>query len=89
LFIRIVTRLFTPNLGEYESMQSIYSLYKLVDKYASEIEKLNLNNAQLEEYSSVLLQLQRQVETGEPSHKIVNQWLAYLSKLSVPFAETV
>jgi len=29
------------------------------------------------------------VETGEPSQKIVNGWLAYLSKLSVPFAETI
>ena len=70
-------------------MQTVYSLYKLVDKYASEIEKLDLNGAQLEEYSSVLVQLQKQVETGEPSHKIITHWLAYLSKLSVPFAETV
>lgn len=70
-------------------MQSVYSLYKLVDKYASEIEKLDLNGAQLAEYSTVLRQLQEQVKTGEPSHKIVNQWLAYVSKLSVPFAETV
>ena len=70
-------------------MQSVYFLYKLVDKYASEIEKLNLNGAQLEEYSKVLVNLQKQVETGEPSHKIINQWLAYLSRLSVPFAETV
>lgn len=70
-------------------MQSVYFLYKLVDKYASEIEKLNLNGAQLEEYSRVLRQVQKQVETGEPSQKIVGQWLAYLSKLSVPFAETV
>jgi hypothetical protein len=70
-------------------MQSIYSLYKLVDKYASEIEKLNLNGAQLAEYSTVLRDLQKQVETGEPSYKILGPWLAYLSKLSVPFAETV
>jgi len=70
-------------------MQSVYSLYKLVDKYASEIEKLDLNGAQLAEYSTVLLQLQKQVETGEPSQKIVNQWLAYLSKFPVLVAETV
>lgn len=76
-------------MSQDELMQTVYSLYKLVDKYASEIEKLNLNGAQLEEYSTVLLEVQKQVETGEPSHKIVNQWLAYLSKLSVPFAETV
>ena len=45
-------------------MQTAYSLYKLVDKYASEIEKLNLSGAQLAEYSAVLCQLQKQVETG-------------------------
>jgi hypothetical protein len=70
-------------------MQTAYSLYKLVDKYASEIEKLNLNGAQLAEYSTVLCHLQKQVETGEPSHKIVNHWLAYLSKFSFPVAEAV
>jgi len=70
-------------------MQSVYSLYKFVDKYASDIEKSNLNGAQLAEYSTFLLHVQNGVETGEPSHKIVSQWLAYLSKLSVPFAETV
>jgi hypothetical protein len=70
-------------------MQTAYSLYKLVDKYASEIEKLDLNGAQLAEYSTVLRQLQKQVETGEPSQKIVNQWLAYLSKFSFPVAEAV
>ena len=69
-------------------MQSAYSLYKLVDRYASEIEKLNLNSAQLAEYSTVLNQLQRQVETGEPSHKIVRHWLDYLSKFSLPVPET-
>lgn len=67
-------------------MQTAYSLYKLVDKYASEIEKLNLSGAQLAEYSTVLSHLQRQVETGEPSHKIVSHWLAYLSKFSIQMA---
>jgi hypothetical protein len=69
-------------------MQSVYALYKLVDKYASELEKLNLDGDLLEEYSTVLLHLQKQVETGEPSQKIVNQWLAYLSKFSIPIAQT-
>jgi len=73
-------------LSEDEVMQTAYSLYKLVDKYASEIEKLNLSGAQLAEYSAVLCQLQKQVETGEPSHKIVSHWLAYLSKF--PIAQT-
>jgi len=69
-------------------MQSIYALYKLVDKYASEIEKLNLDGEQLEEYSTVLLHLQNQVETGEPSHKIADQCLAYLARFSAPVAKT-
>lgn len=69
-------------------MQSVYALYKLVDKYASEIEKLDLDGDQLEEYSTVLLHLQNQVETGEPSHKIVEQCLAYLSRFSAPIAKT-
>ena len=32
-------------------MQSLYTLYMLVDKYATEIEKLNLDGDQLEEYA--------------------------------------
>lgn len=54
-------------------MQSIYGLNALVDKYATAIEKLNLEGDQLEEYSTVLLHLQNQIETGEPSDKIVNE----------------
>jgi hypothetical protein len=68
-------------------MQTLYSLYMLVDKYATQIEKLNLDGDQLEEYSTVLLHLQNQVETGEPSHKIVNQCLACLDKFSSPIAK--
>jgi hypothetical protein len=69
-------------------MQSIYALYRIVDEYASEIEKLDLDGDELEEYSTVLLHLQNQVETGEPSHKIVSQCQAYLSKLLAPIART-
>ena len=68
-------------------MQTLYSLYMLVDKYATQIEKLNLDGDQLEEYSTVLLRLQNQVETGEPSHKIVTQCLACLNKFSSPIAK--
>jgi hypothetical protein len=68
-------------------MESLYTLYMLVDKYATEIEKLNLDGDQLEEYSTVLLHLQNQVETGEPSHKIVDHCLAYLEKFSAPIAK--
>jgi len=31
--------------------------------------------------------LQQQVEIGEPNQKIVSQWLAYLSKFSIPVAQ--
>ena len=68
-------------------MQTLYTLYMLVDKYATQIEKLNLDGDQLEEYSTVLLHLQNQVETGEPSHKIVTQCLACLNKFSSPIAK--
>lgn len=63
-------------------MQSIYRLYSLVDRYANAIEKLNLDGDELEEYSSVLLHLQNQVERGEPGGKIVNECLAYLSQMA-------
>ena len=56
-------------------MKSVYSLCVLVDKYASEIEKLNLDGDQLEEYSTILLRLQNTVETGEPNERIVNECL--------------
>ena len=68
-------------------MQSLYTLYMLVDQYATQIEKLNLDGDQLEEYSTVLLHLQNQVETGEPSHKIVTHCLACLEKFSAPIAK--
>ena len=60
-------------------MRSLYSLYMLVDKYASEIEKLDLDGDQLEEYSTVLLHL---VETGEPSKKFVNECLQWLTRFT-------
>ena len=68
-------------------MQSIYALYKLVDQYATEIEKLNLDGDQLEEYSTVLLHLQNQVETGEPCERIVNECLESLSRFIAGLAQ--
>ena len=59
-------------------MQTLYSLYMLVDKYATQIEKLNLDGDQLEEYSTVLLHLQNQVETGEPSERVVQLSLIHI-----------
>jgi hypothetical protein len=67
-------------------MQSIYGLYLLVDKYATAIEKLDLNGDELEEYSTVLLRLQNQVETGEPSDRIVNECIDWLSRFTAQVA---
>ena len=53
-----------------------------MDKYATQIEKLNLDGDQLEEYSSDLLNLQNQVETGAPTERIVNQCIEILSRFT-------
>jgi len=61
-------------------MQFTYRLYVLVDKYASAIEKLNLDGDALQEYSSMLLRLQNQVETEDSSERIVEECLDYLNR---------
>jgi len=63
-------------------MRSIYALCKLVDKYATEIEKSNLDGDELEEYGTMLLRLQNQVETGEPIEWIVNECLEWLTRFT-------
>ena len=63
-------------------MQSLYSLYLIVDEYASAIERLNLDGHQLEEYRNVLLHLQKQVAHGEPRDRIVNQCLEILNRFT-------
>jgi len=68
-------------------MHSIYALHMILDKYATEIEKLNLDGDQLEEYSTVLLHLQNQVETGEPKDRIVNQCIELLNKFTSRLAQ--
>ena len=62
------------------SMQSLTDLAALVEKYIAAISSLNLDGDDLEEYSTILLQLQNQVETGEPSEAIVRYCLAYLEQ---------
>ena len=54
-------------------MQSLLDLRILVDKFAAAIPALNLNGDDLEEYSTMLLWLQNQVEGGTPNEKFVNQ----------------
>jgi hypothetical protein len=59
-------------------MQTLSDLTLLLEKYIAAIPALNLDGDELEEYSTVLLQFQNQLETGEPSERIVKTCLAYL-----------
>lgn len=61
-------------------MSTLTDLSALVDKLAAAIPDLNLDGDEQEEYSTMLLWLQNQVETGEPSQRIVEQCLAYFVK---------
>jgi len=61
-------------------MPSLTDLNALVEKFAAAIPNLNLDGNEQEEYSTMLLWLQNQVETGEPSERIVNECLAYLEQ---------
>jgi hypothetical protein len=58
-------------------MPTLTELSALVEKLAATIPNLNLDGDDQEEYSTMLLWLQNQVETGEPSEAIVNECLAY------------
>jgi hypothetical protein len=60
-------------------MQSLLDLQILVDKHAAALPDLNLDGDEQEEYSTMLLWLQNQVETSEPSEKIVDQCLDYFA----------
>jgi len=48
-------------------MPTLTDLGKLVERFAAAIPELNLDGDEQEEYSTMLLRLQNQVETGEPS----------------------
>ena len=61
-------------------MQTLTDLTALLEKYIAAIPALNLEGDELEEYSTVLLRFQNQVETGEPSERVVKQCLAYLEQ---------
>jgi hypothetical protein len=58
-------------------MQTLTDLTALLEKYISAIPALNLDGDELEEYSTVLLQFQNQLETGEPIERVVKKCLAY------------
>ena len=61
-------------------MQTLSDLGAVVDKFAAAIPDLNLDGDELEEYSTMLLWLQNQVETGESCEAIVSECLAYFRR---------
>ena len=61
-------------------MLTLTDLTTLVEKLAAAIPDLNLDGDEQEEYSTMLLWLQNQVETGEPSETVVRECLAFFSK---------
>jgi hypothetical protein len=61
-------------------MPEVADLGMLIEKLAAAIPDLNLSGDEQEEYSTMLLWLQNQVETGEPSEAIVNECLAYFGR---------
>jgi hypothetical protein len=60
-------------------MPALRDLSELVEKYAAAIPNLNLDGDEQEEYSTMLLWLQNQVETGEPSENVVRKCLDYFA----------
>jgi len=52
-------------------MQSLLDLHLLVDKYVEALPHLNLDGDEQEEYSTMLLCLQNQIEGGTPNPKTV------------------
>jgi hypothetical protein len=61
-------------------MPTISDLTALLERFAANLPKLNLDGDEQEEYSTMLLWLQNQVETGEPSDRIVRQCLEYFGR---------
>jgi len=62
-------------------MPTVLDLDVLVDEFAAAIPTLNLDGDELEEYSTMLLRLQNQVETGEPIEWIVQECINYLNRV--------
>ena len=62
-------------------MPTLTDLTVLVEKLAAGLPDLNLDGDEQEEYSTMLLWLQNQVETGEPSERIVGECLEYFKRL--------
>ena len=61
-------------------MPTITDLSALIERLAATLPKLNLDGDEQEEYSTMLLWLQNQVETGEPSENVVRRCLEYFGR---------
>ena len=61
-------------------MPNNVELSALVERLAAGLPKLNLEGDEQEEFSTMLLWLQNQVETGEPREQIVRQCLEYFGR---------
>ena len=64
-------------------MPNTLELGALVERLAENLSKLNLDGDEQEEYSTMLLWLQNQVETGEPSERVVQQYLEYFGRFEL------
>jgi hypothetical protein len=58
-------------------MQPVLDLYLLVDEYAALVPKLNGEDK--DEYSTMLLHLQKQMEGGTPNETFVDRCLIWLA----------
>ena len=61
-------------------MPNVMELSALIERYVAALSKLNLDGDEQEEYSTMLLWLQNQVETDEPSERIVQRCLEYFGR---------
>lgn len=61
-------------------MPNIMELTSLIERLAATLPKLGREGDTQEEYSTMLLWLQNQIEAGEPSEEVVLQCLAYFGR---------
>ena len=65
-------------------MPTITDLSALVDKFGALLPELDLDGDEQEEYSTMLLRLQNQVENGEPIEWIVKECVEWLTRFTTP-----
>jgi hypothetical protein len=59
------------------------NLHQLVEDFASDLERLNLNGDDQEAYSTMLCRLENQVDSGEPNWAIIEECRSYLERFRV------